>query len=223
MVLHLCISNIARRNIPATWNYLSIPFHPTAYSCLHGEVQSLLDYLRKKEMRLAHMCNLVHIWVILEPSFLCTILRVRANITCHFSFHRADRADTILRVQLLDGAWDPRCWMVSVTLDPTCLSGIPVTSGNWASSFLDGDSSCNSSTIWWVTFCWITRGSYDLWVKKKAHYDMARTRSSWSKSGRVSHGVSVWLSCDMLRLSWSGSAMGSHGSLQTQSWGHHFS
>jgi hypothetical protein len=69
----------------------------------------------------------IYIWVyiIVEPSFLCTILRLRAkitDITAHFSFHRADRADT-WRVQLLDGAWDPRCEsMVSVTLDPTCLA-----------------------------------------------------------------------------------------------------
>ena len=71
--------------------------------------------------------------------------------------------------------WDPRCWMVSVTLDPTCLA---VTPGNTWQHLAIGrphfwmeihhDSSCNSSTICWVTFCWITRGSYRFMCQKRS-------------------------------------------------------
>ena len=65
--------------------------------------------------------------------------------------------------------------MVSVTLDPTCLA---VTPGNTWQHLAIGrphfwmeihhDSSCNSSTICWVTFCWITRGSYRFMCQKRS-------------------------------------------------------
>ena len=79
--------------------------------------------------------------------------------------------------------WDPRCWMVSVTLDPTCLA---VTPGNtWQLGvlifgwrFIMIHHVIHLQYAGWLSVG-LPEGLTDLCVKKEAHYDMARTRSSW--------------------------------------------